>query len=156
MSGKDFVSAGEVMTPSPKTVHGLTTVQEAIEIMRENVISSVVVEKRYEGDEYGLLVVTDIATKLIAKDRSPERTNVYEVMTKPVLCIDKGMDIKYACRMLAHFGISRALVTDRGDLAGIVTLRDMVLRYMTIERDGAGPKAPHRLFGSDHETADDS
>ena len=138
MSVKDYVMVGEVMTPSPKTVHGLTTVQEAIEIMRENMISSVVVEKRYEGDEYGLLVVTDIATKLIAKDKSPERTNVYELMTKPVLCIDRSMDIKYACRMLAHFGISRALVTDRGDLAGIVTLRDMVLRYMTVDHGGAG------------------
>ncbi len=129
MSRKGYVTAGEVMTPSPKMVHGLTTVQEAIEIMRVNVISSVVVDKRYEGDEYGLLVVTDIATKLIAKDRSPERTNVYEIMTKPVVCVDKDMNIKYACRLLAQFRISRALVTDGADLAGIVTLRDMVLRY---------------------------
>ena len=61
MSGKDYVTAGEVMTPSPKTVHGLSTVQEAIEIMCENRISSLVVDRRYEGDEYGLLVVSDIA-----------------------------------------------------------------------------------------------
>jgi len=138
MSTKGYVTTGEVMTPSPKMVHGLTTVQEAIEIMREHVISSVVVDRRYEGDEYGLLVVTDIATKLIAKDRSPRRTNVYEIMTKPVLCVDKDMDIKYASRLLAHFRISRALVTDSGDLAGIVTLRDMVLRYMAAENEGAG------------------
>lgn len=137
MSTKDYVTAGEVMTPSPKMVHGLITVQEAIEIMRANMISSVVVDRRYEGDEYGLLVVTDIANKLIAKDRSPERTNVYEIMTKPVLCVDKGMDIKYVCRLLAHFSISRALVTDGGDLAGIVTLRDVVLRYMSVENGGA-------------------
>ena len=87
MSTKGYVTAGEVMTLSPKMVHGLTTVQEAIEIMREHAISSVVVDRRYEGDEYGLLVVTDIATKLIAKDRSPERTNVYEIMTKPVISV---------------------------------------------------------------------
>lgn len=138
MSTKSYVTAGEVMTPSPKMVPGLATVQEAIEIMREHVISSVVVEKRYEGDEYGLLVVTDIATKVIAKDRSPERTNVYEVMTKPVVCVDTEMDIKYACRLLAQFGISRALVTDHGKLVGIVTLRDMVLRYMAANGNSAG------------------
>ena len=135
MSTKDYVTTGEVMTPSPKMVHGLTSVQEAIEIMREHEISSVVVDRRYDGDEYGLLVVTDIATKLIAKDRSPERTNVYEIMTKPVICLDKDMDIKYASRLLANFRISRALVTDGGDLAGIVTLRDMVLRYMIAADD---------------------
>ena len=133
MSDKDYVTAGEVMTPSPKMVHGLATVREAIDIMREHAISSVVVERRYEGDEYGLLVVTDIASKVIGNDRSPERTNVYEIMTKPVICVDKDMDIKYACRLLANFRISRALVTDGGDVVGIVTLRDMVLRYLDPE-----------------------
>ena len=132
MSARDYVTAGEVMTPSPKMVHGLATVREAIDIMREHAISSVVVEKRYEGDEYGLLVVTDIASKVIGNDRSPERTNVYEIMTKPVICVDKDMDIKYACRLLANFRISRALVTNGGDVVGIVTLRDMVLRYLTV------------------------
>ncbi|MDH3662824.1 MAG: CBS domain-containing protein [Alphaproteobacteria bacterium] len=135
MSSNTYVTTGEVMTPSPKMVHGLSTVQEAIEIMRENVISSVVVERRYDGDEYGLLVVTDIANKVIARDRSPERTNVYEVMTKPVISVDRDMDIKYACRLLGNFGISRALVTDAGDVVGIVTLRDMVLRYTKSEDD---------------------
>ena len=130
MSDKVYVTAGEVMTPSPKMVHGLATVQEAIDIIREHTISSVVVEKRYDGDEYGLLVVTDIAAKVIAEDRSPERTNVYEIMTKPVISVDTDMDIKYACRLLANFRISRALVTDGGDVVGIVTLRDMVLRYL--------------------------
>ena len=136
MSSRGYVTAGEVMTPSPKMVHGLATVRDAIEIMREHVISSVVVEKRYEGDEYGLLVVADIATKVIAQDRSPERTNVYEIMTKPVICVDQAMDIKYACRLLAKFGISRALVTDGGEVVGIVTLRDMVLRYLSIKDEG--------------------
>ena len=133
----DFVTTGEVMTPSPKMVHGLSTVQDAIEIMRDNVISSVVVEKRYEGDEYGLLVVADIASKVIGNDRSPERTNVYEIMTKPVICVDKDMDIKYACRLLSNFKISRALVTDGGDVVGIVTLRDMVLRYLSAKNGSA-------------------
>ena len=89
-----------------------------------------VVEKRYEGDEYGLLVVTDIASKVIGNNRSPERTNVYEIMTKPVICVDKDMDIKYACRMLANFRISRAFVTNGGYVVGIVILCDMVLRYL--------------------------
>lgn len=130
MTVKDYLTVGEVMTPSPKRINGLSTVQEAMALMREHGISSVVVERRDEGDEYGLLVVTDIATKVIAKDRSADRTNVYEVMTKPVISVDRNMDIKYATRLLAQFRITRALVMDHGDLAGIVTLRDMVLRYM--------------------------
>jgi CBS domain-containing protein len=130
MSAKNYVTAGEVMTTSVQTIDGLATVQEAIDLMREHKISSLVIDRRHDGDEYGLLVVADIATKLIGLDRSPERTNVYEVMSKPVLTVYRDMDIKYVIRLLARFGVSRALVTDHDALVGMVTLRDLVLRYM--------------------------
>ncbi len=51
-------------------------------------------------------------------------------MSKPVLTLDRDMDIKYAIRLLSRFGVSRALVTEHNALAGMVTLRDLVLRYM--------------------------
>jgi CBS domain-containing protein len=138
MSAKNYVSAGEVMTTSVQTIDGLASVQEAINLMREHEISSLVIDRRHESDEYGLLVVADIATKLIGLDRSPERTNVYEVMSKPVLTVYQDMDIKYVIRLLARFGVSRALVTDRDALVGMVTLRDLVLRYMPVGDAGRG------------------
>ncbi len=136
MSAKAYVTAGDVMSPSVQTIDGLASVQEAIDLMREHGISSLVIDRRHDGDEYGLLVVTDIATKLIAEDRSPERTNVYEIMSKPVLTVYRDMDIKYAIRLFARFGVSRALVTDHDALVGMVTLRDLVLRYMPREAEG--------------------
>ena len=147
MSETSFTRVQEVMTPSPTVIDGLATVAEAIEVMRDKKISSLVIDRRHEGDEYGLLVVTDIAERVVAEDRAPERTNVYEVMTKPVLTVDCEMDIKYAIRLLARFGVSRALVTRDGTLAGIVTMRDMVLRYMEPEEpeeagDGAEDEQP--------------
>jgi len=55
-------------------------------------------------------------------------------MAKPAITLDAGMDLKYAVRLLTRFGLSRALVVDKGEPAGIVTLRDMVLRF--VEDDG--------------------
>lgn len=130
MSTKNYVTVGDVLTSSVQTIDGLATVQEAIELMRTHGISSLVIDRRHDGDEYGLLVVSDIATKLIAHDRSPDRTNVYEIMSKPVLTVDRDMDIKYAIRLLSRFGVAQALVTEHGALAGIITLRDLVLRYL--------------------------
>ena len=98
--------------------------------MRNNSISSLVIDRRDERDEFGLVVVSDIAEKVIAQGRSLARTNVYEIMSKPVLTVDGAMDIKYALRLLGRFGLSRALVTDDGALVGIVTMRDMVFRYL--------------------------
>ncbi len=129
MSDRTYARVREVMTPSPRVIDGLATVQEAVDVMRREGISALVIDRRHEGDEYGLVVVADIAAKVIARDRAPARVNVYEIMSKPVLTVDGDMDIKYAIRLLSRFGLSRALVVERGTLAGLVTMRDMVLRH---------------------------
>ncbi|MFQ5985359.1 MAG: CBS domain-containing protein [Alphaproteobacteria bacterium] len=134
MNQKTYTSVSEVMTPSPRVIDGLATVREAITIMRENGIGSLVIDRRHEGDEYGLVVVADIAREVIGKNRTPERTNVYEIMSKPVVTVDAKMAVKYAIRLLARFGLSRCLVVESDRLVGIVTLRDLVLRYL--EGDG--------------------
>ena len=136
MNQKSYTKVSDVMTPSPCVIDGLATVREAVDLMRRNNISSLVIDRRHEGDEYGLVVVADIADKVVAPNLSPARTNVYEIMSKPVLTLDGGMDIKYAVRLLSRFGLSRALVTDGGALVGIVTVRDMVLRYLTEAGEG--------------------
>lgn len=138
MTETGYTRVSEVMTPSPHVIDGLATVAEAIEHMRRDGVSSLVIDRRDEGDEYGLVVVSDIAAKVVGANRSPDRTNVYEIMSKPVLTVDTDMDIKYAVRLLARFGLSRALVTDSGKLVGIVTMRDMVLRYVAAKHGGDG------------------
>ncbi|UUX48588.1 CBS domain-containing protein [Nisaea acidiphila] len=129
MSQHPYVKVEDVMTGNPHVIDGLATVRNAIDLMREHHVSSLVIERRHEGDEYGVVTVGDIAAHVASKDRSPERTSVYEIMSKPVLTIDVTMDIKYAIRMLNRFKLTRALVTRQGEMVGIVTLRDMVVRY---------------------------
>lgn len=133
MSEKPFIRVREVMTPQVLTIGRMATVREAIEKMRDAGVSSLAVERRDESDEYGLLVVADIASGVVAKDRPADRVNVYEVMSKPVLTVSADMNIKYAIRLLVKFGVSRALVEDETrQPVGIVTLRDMVLRHIDV------------------------
>ncbi|PCI38975.1 MAG: CBS domain-containing protein [Rhodospirillaceae bacterium] len=118
------------MTASIKTIDATATVAEAIQMMRETGVSSLVTERRDESDEFGLVVVSDIARDVISKNRAPERVNVYEIMTKPVLTLPVEMKIRYGVRLLVQFGLSRALVVDGHRIpVGIVSLRDMVLRH---------------------------
>ena len=125
-----LVRVGDVMTAEVRTINRLATVAEAIAAMREAGLSSLVVERRDADDEYGLIVITDIAREIVAKDRSVERSNVYEVMTKPVITIPVDMQARYAVRLLVQFNLSRALVVDDARApVGIVTLRDLVLRH---------------------------
>jgi len=130
MSEKSYVKVEDVMSTTIATIDATATVQEAVIKMRDAGVSSLVAERRDATDEYGLVVVSDIAKHVIAENRSPERVNVYEIMSKPVLTVPKDMNIRYAVRLLVQFGLSRGLVVDeRRAPVGIVTLRDLVLRH---------------------------
>ncbi len=128
MTSENIVCVGDVMTASPRVIDGLASVREAIEVMRAENVGSLIIDKRHEADEYGLVGVHDIAEQVIGIDRSIDRTSVYEIMSKPVLTVDKQMTVKYAIRLLTRFRLTRALVVEHGKMVGIVTLRDMTLR----------------------------
>jgi CBS domain-containing protein len=130
MSQRPYVTVREVMTADPIVIDGLATVREAMDIMRRESFSSLVVARRHENDAFGLVVVRDIAEHVVGPDRSPDRTSVYEVMTKPALSLDAELDIKYAARLLTSLKLTRAVVLEKGELIGLVTLRDLVFRYI--------------------------
>jgi len=136
MKQEPYIKVVEVMTRDLHTIDSMATVRQAMEKMTREGVSSLVVDRRDANDEYGMIVVTDIARAVVAGNRSFDRVQVYEVMSKPVVYVDPGMDLRYAIRLLVRFGLSRALVLgpDR-QIQGMVTMRDMVLRYAR-SRDG--------------------
>ncbi len=132
MSEKRTIRVGDVMGSKLYTIDRLATVAEAMALMKQYEVSSLAVDRRDDDDEFGLLVVADIAREVIAQNRAPERVNVYEIMSKPVLTLPSAMLARYAVRMLVRFELSRAVVVDyeRNPL-GMVTLRDLVLSHVT-------------------------
>ena len=128
MSGDVSMRVADLMSADVHSVDGLATVAEAMALMRRHTISSLVVNRRDSDDEFGLLVVSDIAAQVIAANRAPERMHVYEVMSKPVLTLPSDMLARYATRLLVRLGLSRAIVVDHDrNLLGMATLRDLVL-----------------------------
>jgi CBS domain-containing protein len=118
------------MTPDAVVVDGLTTVSEGLVMMRDRNISSLIVERRNEQDEYGIVLVTDVAREVVNSNRVPARTHLYEVMTKPAPSLDGEMNVRYAIRLMQRLGLTHALVVEGRRLIGIVTLRDLVVRYI--------------------------
>lgn len=128
MSAKSEIRVGDVMVTEIISINGLATVSDAMALMRRNNVSSLVVNRRDENDEIGLVLVSDIARGVIAPNRSPERVNVYEIMSKPVWTLPPDMLARYAVRLLTRFELSRAVVVDHDrNPIGIVTLRDLTL-----------------------------
>lgn len=111
-------------------IDGLLTIREAIAIAVAENVSILVVNKRHEHDEYGMLLLSDIARKVLATDKSPERVNVYEIMIKPVMSVCPDMDIRYTARLFDQFQINKAPVIEQGNIIGFVTYDDIVLKGM--------------------------
>jgi CBS domain-containing protein len=129
-SEKQVIRVRDVMKPHFDVVDGMATVRDAIVAMKHVDTKCLIVNKRHDDDEYGMLLISDIGRKVLAMDRAPERINVYEVMAKPVITVDPDMDIRYCARLFDRFDLSRCPVVDgkKGEVVGIVSYTDMVLR----------------------------
>ncbi len=137
MTSIPYIQISQVMKTEVHLVDPMMPVRQAMALMHEKGVSSLIIERRDEKDEMGLLTVSDIAREVIAQNRSMDRVDVNEVMSKPVLTLAAEMDIRYAVRLLSRFSVSRGLVVDHDrKLVGIVTMRHMVLAYVHHEEGG--------------------
>ncbi|RTE65994.1 CBS domain-containing protein [Amphritea opalescens] len=127
MKERTVVRVEDVMTHNFAMVDGLITIKDAIHIYKERKVAALLVNKRCDDDEYGILLLSDIAKKVLAKDRAPARVNVYEVMTKPVIGVDPQMDVRYCARLFDNFGLSMAPVVSCGEVKGLVGYNQIVL-----------------------------
>ena len=103
MSTRNWGIVRDCMRTEVTEVDGTLDVLSALKIMKKVGATSLIVKRRDDQDEYGLLLFSDIAKKVIAKDRAPERVNVYEVMAKPVLSVRPDMQVRYCARLFENF-----------------------------------------------------
>ena len=127
MSERNIVRVRDVMKTDFDMVEGLDTVATILKNSRYPESKCFIVNIRHENDEYGIVLLSDIAKKVLAKNKSPDRVNVYEIMSKPVIAVDPEMDIRYCTRLFENFGLSRAPVVESRKVIGIVGYTDIVL-----------------------------
>ncbi len=130
MSEKNIVRVRDVMNEQFDLVEGMLTVKEALLGMRYPDAKALIINKRNDDDEFGIVLIADIAKQVLAADRSPDRVNLYEIMAKPVLSVAPDMNIRYCARMMQRFGLSLAPVIENGKVLGLVSYHDLVVRGM--------------------------
>jgi predicted transcriptional regulator len=127
MNEKTLIRVKDVMRPDFDLVDGMETVAEVLKKSEHPESKCFIVDTRHENDEYGIVLLSDIAKKVLARNRAAERVNIYEIMTKPVVSVDPNMDIRYCARLFENLGLGRAPVLDNGKVVGIVGYTDIVL-----------------------------
>ena len=122
-----LVQVKDVMTTnSYQLADGRMTVAEGIKLAKEHSVNALIINKRNDQDEYGLVMLADIAKEVLAKDRSPERVNLYEIMAKPLMGILPEMDVRYCARLFERFSIHLAPVIENKEIIGMVDYTNMV------------------------------
>ncbi|MCG8370528.1 MAG: CBS domain-containing protein [Proteobacteria bacterium] len=127
MTGENWGRVRDCMKTEVTEVDGRLDVLSALKLMKKAGTTSLIVKRRDESDEYGMLLFSDIAKHVIGKDRAPERVNVYEIMAKPVICVRPDMHIRYCARLFENFGIGHAPVEEDGRIVGMVSYYRLVL-----------------------------
>lgn len=124
---KPIIRVRDIMKTQVGTIDGIATVSDALKKMKTLKTSVLIVNKRHDDDEFGMITSGDIARHVLAKDRAPERVNVYEIMTKPVLSVSPDMDIRYCSRLFANYDLVRAPVVENKEVIGMVSPNALVL-----------------------------
>ena len=130
---KPIVRVREVMKSGLDIVDGMATVGDALRNMKHPETRTLIVNKRHADDEYGVVMFRDVAKSVLAPDLSPERVNMYEIMSKPVMGVDPEMDVRYCIKLFDRFGLSRAPVIEDGQIIGLVSYTDIVLKGVMLQ-----------------------
>ena len=67
---KKVIKAQDVMHTKHLELNGMATVREALDAMKAENANVIIVKKRHEHDAFGILLLSDIAKKVLAKDRA--------------------------------------------------------------------------------------
>lgn len=127
---RKIICVREVMKEEVDILDGMLTVAEALKLLQYPETRTIIVDKRHENDEFGVVMFRDIALHVLAPNHSPDRINLYEIMSKPVVSVDPAMDIRYCTRLFDKFGLSRAPVVEGGKIIGLVSYSDIVMNTM--------------------------
>jgi CBS domain-containing protein len=112
----------DIMHTDVKTTAPTDTFDNVATVLRENGISSVVV---VEGGKLAGIVTERDLVNLVADGGDPRTTTVSERMSKDLDTVDPKTDIAEAAGHMARLKIRHLPVLQDGELAGIISIRDL-------------------------------
>jgi CBS domain-containing protein len=125
LKGVRFATAATVMKKDIVTIDGKETVADAIKLMKEKKVSSLLVKRRGQEDAWGIVTRKDVVNKIVDPGKNPKEVKVFEIMTKPLLMVSPGLALKYCARLFHNAGVRRAPVFDGKDVIGILSNTDI-------------------------------
>jgi CBS domain-containing protein len=104
-------------------------VLEAARFMMEHSIGALPVLR--DGEIVGIFSERDIMNRVVAVGRMPGTTKISEVMTANPKAINVDETVDNCLFLMREFGFRHLPIIDGKQLKGLVSLRDILLRYVS-------------------------
>jgi len=113
----------DVMVDEVITIDADATVYKAVRLMNKHEIGCVVVVLK--GKPVGIITERDMLKRVLAKSVDPEKINVSDIMSAPLIIGKPKMEIENAVKLMFKTKIKKLPVVHGGKLIGLVTLTDI-------------------------------
>jgi CBS domain-containing protein len=106
-------------------IDGKKTVADAVRLMREKKVSSLIVNRRGPEDAFGIVTRKDVVNKVVDPGKDPAQVKIFEIMSKPLITVSPGLALKYCARLFNAAGVRRAVVFDGKEIVGMLSNTDI-------------------------------
>jgi signal-transduction protein with cAMP-binding, CBS, and nucleotidyltransferase domain len=119
-----MVPVKQIMSKVLLKIDSQATVQEAAKLMKRERVGSLLVTR---GDQInGIVTETDIVTKSVAPNLSPDSTPVEAITSSPVLTIEADRSLLEASDLMDRKHVRHLGVTEQGKIVGMLSVRDLL------------------------------
>jgi CBS domain-containing protein len=117
----------ECLHRAPVTVPPECTIEEAAHLMANHRVGSLLVVRG--GELQGIVTDRDIVVRGIACGQTPD-SHINAVMTESPTVIQGSADVLDAFKILKDIGVRRLPVLEENDVAGIITVDDLLVHVV--------------------------
>ncbi len=127
-AGKTQPTISEYMARNVKTISVEATLKELSQSFIDQGVSALLVT---DGDDYvGIVSDKRLSREGVAKGLNMETTHVRAIMRSQMLFIESNQPVRAAQVMMKTNGVRHLVVTEAGEIVGIVTISDLI-RYFS-------------------------
>ena len=118
------MSVRDIMSVNVVTITPDASILEAAKLMDTMDLGSIVIVDRQRP--IGIITEADIVRRVVAEGKDVNSTVARDVMSSPLFYVSPTTPLTEAMRIMARSNIRRVVVLKNGNLAGIITSRDIL------------------------------
>jgi isocitrate dehydrogenase len=132
-TGRTPHTVGDLMNPTPVSVPADTSVEDAMHLMREKLISSVITQPGEDG-HWGIMTQRDVISRIVSASRQPSAVKVGDVASKPLKTVPVDMTLHDCSERMSTDNVRRVVVVDNNNQPiGIISDTDI---FASVEQFG--------------------